>query len=851
MTSSKTELEEHLLKIGKKLLQPPATVDELLPLLDQAEALLSRVEQSPSRPLQSVLSLSTKALVEDELFRHSDMDVKVAVASCITEITRITAPDAPYDDDKMKDIFQLIVSSFENISDLSSRSYSKRTSILETVAKVRSCVVMLDLECDELINEMFQHFMNVIRDYHPESIFSAMETIMSLVLEESEEISMELIHPILASVKKDNQEILPVARRLGERVIENSAVKLRPYMLHAVKSNWISLDDYSEIISNLCEGISIIKRSNGPASTGQLRSESLLNGSSEKNDISVVGSPKLIPNDDVAESTEEGPESSKKTENGQHADHSVDAEETKKAESGGIDNVDTVDSDSRQEKSVKNNGRNLKKSLTKRTKPSVSLPVKRGKRAEEAVDITGAASEEPSVKEPLEKEAEQLVIEAKDVTDISPSSSQSVPKAKVRQPKKETLSQDIALPAEVSKEHGTSVLEEKLPRSAGKKTSGLGKTEGGTLIVGDMNSVPNNKKTKGVKKNKFDASEKKEGRKRDQEKAIPEKDTTSSHEDDKELISSHKSFSRLPKDEDQINEADKSFKRKQRGSGKDKVTDTRDYGADLVGSKVKVWWPKDKEFYEGVIDAYDPVEKKHKILYNDGDQEELNLKKERWELTGDNSEEQKSVRRGSDLSKMHKKKKPEMDSDQPAAKQENTESSRRDMGSFSSKMKGVAKKLAQNSMDGGVEKKSSLMKSSRVRSDEDGENKSKKKDSSKRHGKSTESGSISRPGGIKKKDGETLKVVSKKVKQDNSVEEEEEEEELEEVNAESTPKGSSKSNGKTAQNSKNRSKGKPKSKEEESESEKESPEMVKELGKRKSTAAAKTSGTVTKRRKKA
>ncbi|XP_047324395.1 sister chromatid cohesion protein PDS5 homolog C-like isoform X3 [Impatiens glandulifera] len=840
MTSSKAELEEQLLKVGKKLLQPPATVDELLPLLDQAEALLSRVEQCPPRPLQSTLSLSTKALVEDELFRHSDIDVKVAVASCISEITRITAPDTPYDDDKMKEIFQLIVSSFENISDLSSRSYSKRISILITVAKVRSSVVMLDLECDELINEMFQHFVNTIRDYHPESIFNAMEAIMTLVLEESEEISMELIHPILTTVKKDNQEILPAARRLGERVIENSAVKLRPYMMQAVKSNMISVDDYCEIISNLCEGISIIKHSNGPAFTGQLGSESLLNGS-----------PKPIPNNGASESAEEGPESSKKTENGQHADHSVDSEETNKAESGGLENVDMVDSDSRQEKSVKNNGRNLKKSLTKRTKPSVSLPVKRGKRAEEAVDITGAASEEPSVKEPLEKEAEQLVIEAKDVTDISPSSSQSVPKAKVRQPKKETLSQDIALPAEVSKEHGTSVLEEKLPRSAGKKTSGLGKTEGGTLIVGDMNSVPNNKKTKGVKKNKFDASEKKEGRKRDQEKAIPEKDTTSSHEDDKELISSHKSFSRLPKDEDQINEADKSFKRKQRGSGKDKVTDTRDYGADLVGSKVKVWWPKDKEFYEGVIDAYDPVEKKHKILYNDGDQEELNLKKERWELTGDNSEEQKSVRRGSDLSKMHKKKKPEMDSDQPAAKQENTESSRRDMGSFSSKMKGVAKKLAQNSMDGGVEKKSSLMKSSRVRSDEDGENKSKKKDSSKRHGKSTESGSISRPGGIKKKDGETLKVVSKKVKQDNSVEEEEEEEELEEVNAESTPKGSSKSNGKTAQNSKNRSKGKPKSKEEESESEKESPEMVKELGKRKSTAAAKTSGTVTKRRKKA
>lgn len=63
----------------------------------------------------------------------------------------------------VQEVFQLIVSSFENLFDKSSRSYAKRTSILETVAKVRSCVVMLDLECDALILEMFEHFLGAIR----------------------------------------------------------------------------------------------------------------------------------------------------------------------------------------------------------------------------------------------------------------------------------------------------------------------------------------------------------------------------------------------------------------------------------------------------------------------------------------------------------------------------------------------------------------------------------------------------------------------------------------------------------------------------------------------------------------
>lgn len=52
--------------------------------------------------MQIALAPSLNSLVARQLFRHSDVDVKVAVASCISEITRITAPDAPYEDYQMK-----------------------------------------------------------------------------------------------------------------------------------------------------------------------------------------------------------------------------------------------------------------------------------------------------------------------------------------------------------------------------------------------------------------------------------------------------------------------------------------------------------------------------------------------------------------------------------------------------------------------------------------------------------------------------------------------------------------------------------------------------------------------------
>ncbi|OMP12128.1 hypothetical protein COLO4_03454 [Corchorus olitorius] len=274
MAASDKELELMLMEAGNRLVEPPSSVDELIPLLDQVESCLARVEQSPSQSMQNALSPSLKALVAEKLFRHPDDDVKVAVASCISEITRITAPEAPYDDDQMKEVFQLIVSSFENLSDKSSRSFTKRTSILETVAKVRSCVVMLDLECDALIIEMFQHFLKAIRDYHAEGVFTSMLTIMTLVLEESEDVSVELLSPVLASVKKDNEEVLPIARRLAERVLEDCASKLKPYLKQAVESLGNSFDDYSSVVASICQVTPVAVEQNDAATDKHVDDES-------------------------------------------------------------------------------------------------------------------------------------------------------------------------------------------------------------------------------------------------------------------------------------------------------------------------------------------------------------------------------------------------------------------------------------------------------------------------------------------------------------------------------------------------------------------------------------------------
>jgi hypothetical protein len=79
-----------------------------------------------------------------------------------------------------------------------------------------------------------------------------------------------------------------------------------------------------------------------------------------------------------------------------------------------------------------------------------------------------------------------------------------------------------------------------------------------------------------------------------------------------------------------------------RSSGKDKVSDARKYGEALVGSRIRVWWPMDSKFYKGVVDSYVSSKKKHRVFYEDGDKETLDLKKERWELIEEDDAESES-----------------------------------------------------------------------------------------------------------------------------------------------------------------------------------------------------------------
>ena len=94
---------------------------------------------------------------------------------------------------------------------MSSRYYTKAVFILDIIAKVKSCLVMLDLECDALVVEMLQTFLKIIRSNHSPIVFLAMETIMTMAIDESDDIFLDLLSPLLASVRQENEIVSPIS----------------------------------------------------------------------------------------------------------------------------------------------------------------------------------------------------------------------------------------------------------------------------------------------------------------------------------------------------------------------------------------------------------------------------------------------------------------------------------------------------------------------------------------------------------------------------------------------------------------------------------------------------------------
>ncbi|KAL8217456.1 hypothetical protein R6Q57_020829 [Mikania cordata] len=467
------ELEQRLKDAGEQLAFPPSSTEDLLDLLDKTEQLLSFVSQAPSISMQGAIVPSMGALIADELVKHSEIDVRVSVASCLCEVARITAPDPPYKDAIMKEIFQLNVLAFGQLSNVSGQSYNKAVHIIESIAKVKSCLLMLDLECDALVLEMFEKFLSESRVTHPHKVFSDMETIMTLIIKESDKISTELLSLLISHVKKENQIVTPASWKLAEKVLSNCNDTLKSYSETILKLINSNSDDYAEVVTGICQNTN----ENGHTVT---RSRT---NSTHKRDPNALG-----------------------------------------------------------------NGRSMKKL--------------------KYIDKNQLNGKEPE-------------------TSIS------------GRPKKNKSS--------LNQDNHTNLVQNSqkdMMRTRFQEKKQSNKINGNIENLGSLYNV-----------------------------VIKKENVTISDYDEAEPLTQ-------PKNNDKVRKSMRASSNKLVANGSRGKDIPQKWGQDLVGHRIKVWWPLDKRYYKGAVSSYNPLDDKHKVLYADGDEEVLNLHNETWKMLDEISPDQ-------------------------------------------------------------------------------------------------------------------------------------------------------------------------------------------------------------------
>ncbi|KAJ6486929.1 armadillo-type protein [Mycena sanguinolenta] len=234
-----------------KLTGKGLTTDLLIKKLQVLHRELADLEQE----LVDVNSLGTvrKELVDKVILLHKDRGVKAYAACCLADILRLTAPDAPYTQAELRDIFQFFFRQLTNgLKGADSPYFTEYFHLLESLSTVKSVVLVCDLpSADDLMIEVFRDLFQLVRRDLPKKIELFLADILVALIDECQVLPADVLETVMAQFMDKNARLDQPAYRLAVQVCNSTADKLTrhvsQYFTEIIVAERSDDDDLTEI----------------------------------------------------------------------------------------------------------------------------------------------------------------------------------------------------------------------------------------------------------------------------------------------------------------------------------------------------------------------------------------------------------------------------------------------------------------------------------------------------------------------------------------------------------------------------------------------------------------------------
>ncbi|KAF7430453.1 hypothetical protein PC9H_006160 [Pleurotus ostreatus] len=214
----------------EKLVTKGQSTDAILRKLKTLHLELAAMEQEQV----DVRSLGTvqKDLINISLLMHKDKGIKAYTACCLADILRLCAPNAPYTDAELRDIFQFFFKQLSNgLKGPDSAYYNEYYHLVESLSTVKTVVLAGDLpDSEELMVEIFRAVFALVRRDLPKKVELYLVDILVALVDECPALPSEVLETIMSQFMDQNARLDQAAYRTAVQLCNSTADKLQRHV---------------------------------------------------------------------------------------------------------------------------------------------------------------------------------------------------------------------------------------------------------------------------------------------------------------------------------------------------------------------------------------------------------------------------------------------------------------------------------------------------------------------------------------------------------------------------------------------------------------------------------------------